>query len=104
MCKLYQNEWQDEPIPRFCIGVSRPNQPAQSPPDLTRTNTPVSQFRVSATQDLMPVGQVTGFLLQNSSYPTQRMLYTNPANSNKIKLKSKEIYLDHIWWDLARSD
>ena len=55
------------------------------------------------TQDPMLAGWVAGFLLQNPSHPTRPMLYTNPANFGKIKLKFEEIRwdLDHIWWDLA---
>ena len=48
--------------------------------------------------------RVVGFLLQNPIHPTWPMLYTNLANSGKIKLRFEEIQwdLDHIWWDLAR--
>ena len=92
-------------------GVSRPDLdlPAQrtypwSPPDFNlnwRSRWSMTGFRA---QDPMLAGRVAGFLLQNLSHLTRPLIYTNLANSSKIKLRFEEIQRDndHIWWDQAR--
>ena len=81
----------------FTLGVSRLDP---HPPD--RPNRPIStRFQPELT--LLAVGygfprprpdaggSSGGFLLQNPSHLTRPMLYTNPANSDKIKLRFEEI-------------
>ena len=79
------------------VGLSRPDPHL---PD--RPNRPFStQFQLESTLLMVGYGfprprpdaggSSGGFLLQNPSHLTRSLSYTNPANSDKIKLRFKEI-------------